>query len=148
LETKLDIVKGIKPLFFVIIIILLFYKINSQGIKDESNFYEKLVVKNYDLEFKGLVIQVNKENGDDYYNTIKVKDNYNREELYFFDYEGPNFLNHFQIGDSIIKLKSELIITIRRKGEFKKVKLKLDGYKYYDINNNPDSIIRKYLNTK
>jgi hypothetical protein len=26
--------------------------------------------------------------------------------------------------------------------------LKLDGYKYYDINNNPDSIIRKYLNTK
>ncbi|ARV16373.1 hypothetical protein [Polaribacter sp. SA4-12] len=143
MKTKYNTKEAIKPILIIIVTMIIFFNISKNN--DSSKFYENLVLKNYNMKFKGTVIEINRDNRSDYYNTIKIQNYLNKEELFFFNYESPNFLNNFKIGDTIVKLKEQFLIKLTRNNKDLFIKLKVDGYKYYNFQkNNPDSIMSIY----
>lgn len=125
--------------------LILFLIFSNNFNKKNNNFYEELIINFYNEEYRGIISEKYIDTNNHYSKTVILKLSH-KTKIIFLDYESPMLFNYLRKGDSIIKEKERKHILLKRGNYDTIINLKFDNYIYHNLyNNNPDTIISKYL---
>ncbi len=128
--------------------IFIFNNLNKKKFPSEEDFFQKLVVKFYLMEFEGVVTKrfVDKKNHG--YRKVVFR-SMNKEDILFLNFENDYIFYSFNVGDTIVKKTNTLNFLIKTNSEEIFKKFNFDNYvNRDDYDENLDSIIFDFLKKK
>ncbi len=140
----------IKALVTIIIaLIFIFVNFYKKTSHLEEDFFQKLVVKYYLMEFEGVVMERFVDEKNHGYRKVVFRNTNKKQDVLFLDFENDDIFNSFHVGDTIFKEPNTLNFLIKRNSE---KFIKKFNFEYYvdrdDYDENLDSLIFDYIKKK
>ncbi len=133
----------------IIAAILIFSNLYKKTLHLEEDFFQKLIVKFYLMEFEGVVTKRFIDEKNHGYRKVIFRSMDNEDDVLFLDFENDNIFYSFKVGDTIVKKQNTLNFSINRNSQKFVKKFNFDAYVDRDnYDENLDSIIFNYLKRK